>query len=538
MAVADIINSGGSQYTLGGNDYQPNQYDVKGDRVGQTPLDNGQPISNDYSNDTRTSQDWKQDKAQAVYDTQAAKPRDEDNYIYDDTGYAYEKVHNSRLDQMETAFVNYMVAASNPNVSAAQAVMAAGKAAFAQQAVVRRQGQIQAMRDKGYNSQDIDKWTQTGNPEDLIATKGKWQVAGNGILYNPLTSETKDVGLSQSQLLQNQQWQQGFNLDQQKVKYDTSKPIAQLAPGTTAIMPDNSVVQTQPNTGGAGGVVGDGSRLNTQYGWGMVSEDPTHPGQQIFIPYTQGRNAQPFKSGSNIGYQTINADGSLGALSYGPLTAQGASGKASSINETSEQALTGLVDLAKLSYGSGGTWLSNKSNQFGNFFTGNADEFASVEKQSRTNSASGYIDQALAAAAPRALLKVDADAQAARGSVISTMKKPEENQRILNSRISSIAYGQVVAAYVDSHGGHYPSPELATQMRDQRIKEIYIQHPELVNAFGQKEGEKGYTVPPVADNTPPTTTQQQQPPITTQTQRQPVQPGSYRTRAGVGYRIE
>lgn len=198
MSVQDIINSGGSQYTLGGTNYDPKQYNVNGQEVGQTPLSDGRTISTDFNNDFNTDWDHKQNLVQATQHARGDQPRDEENYIYGGiSNHPYEKVHNTRADQMETAFVNYMVAALNPNITAGQAVFNAGQALFNQQAVVRRQNNIDEMEAKGYNPQDIEKYIQTGKPEDLIATKGKEEYdAESGTIFNPLTGVVRSVGVS------------------------------------------------------------------------------------------------------------------------------------------------------------------------------------------------------------------------------------------------------------------------------------------------------------------------------------------------------
>lgn len=184
----------GSQILPVKQDYQSQQYNAQGRPLSQTPPDNGAPIANDYVNDTRTAADHKADALQASRDTQSVQDNS-DKYVSPDTGYAYQKVSNSRMDQVKAAMMAYSVAYLTNGGDGAKAALQAGAAVEHQNGLAQRQALIPSLEKKGYNPMDIEKWMQTNDPKDLIANKGKWEYH-NGLLINPLTGDHQDLGMT------------------------------------------------------------------------------------------------------------------------------------------------------------------------------------------------------------------------------------------------------------------------------------------------------------------------------------------------------
>lgn len=534
MSVMDIINSGGSQFTLGGSNYDPKQYNVNGQEVGQTQLSDGRTISTDFSNDSRTDQDHKQDLVQATQDVRSTQPRDEENFIYGGTSnHPYEKVHNTRADQMETAFVNYMVAALNPKISAGQAVMNAGQALFNQQAVVRRQDTIDELESKGYNPQDIEKYIQTGKPEDLIATKGKEIYdAESGTIYNPLTGVVRYIGVSGAVQQRLDTNKTNAYSQMQQTQYNIKKPLAELPQGTTALMPDLSVVTTQPKEGG-GGMGGSTVNYNEQLGtYGYFTQLPS--GERAFV-HTSNRGVES-KSGSNMIYDIVDDTGNRIRTETGPASAQGSSGRNLAIMGSSTEALGTAKELANMHYNASNTFAGPIIEGLKRTYNDREQsEFESINKQLSTQTKTVLADRAVQSTTPRAVLQADMKIQTEQGGKSSVYKTNKEDQRIFNQQLDILAGAQVAAEYNDTHGGRSMPLDQYEAAREQRLHEILSANPELLNAFGQKPGSKDYTDPtPYMQNTNQPNVQQpiQQPQSVPQ-----VQNGMNRTRRGTGYTV-
>lgn len=190
MAVQDIFNNGNFQLPTQ-QDYQPSQFNAKGDSLSPTPT--GAPISVDADNDQRNSQQFKKDALQAQQDTAAAY--DTTNKIVGSTGYHYDKIDETRAGQARSAAMafaeGYLSHMGDQGAATAAGALGASQAVSNHAGALKRQSLIQDLESKGYNPIDIDKWVQTGDTKDLVVNKGSWKNDGHGTLYNDLTGETK-----------------------------------------------------------------------------------------------------------------------------------------------------------------------------------------------------------------------------------------------------------------------------------------------------------------------------------------------------------
>lgn len=194
MAVQDILNNGAYNFKLPTQeDYQPDQFNAKGDSLSPTPT--GAPISVDADNDQRNSQQFKRDALQAQQDTAAAY--DTSNKIVGSTGYQYEKIDDTRAGQARSAAMafaeGYLSHMGDQGAATAAGALGASQAVSNHSGALKRQSLIQDLESKGYNPIDIDKWIQTGDTKDLVVNKGSWTSDGNGYMHNTLTGEIKQM---------------------------------------------------------------------------------------------------------------------------------------------------------------------------------------------------------------------------------------------------------------------------------------------------------------------------------------------------------
>lgn len=210
MAIQNILNGSGgqAQYMLSPEDYNPTQSNVLGQDLAPTPTDNGQQISVDYTNDGRTAQDYKQQAMQAQQDASASA--DDSHKLKGESGFSYEKVDSSRVNQMLTAIAAFGVNYIGSDDGGANAVRAAGMAVNDLVNQGHRQSQIKDLEAKGYNPVDIQRWIETGNTKDLLTNKGK-ETVQNGFLVNDLTGTTKKLGLNSMQ-------EAGLQMDQAQLQ--------------------------------------------------------------------------------------------------------------------------------------------------------------------------------------------------------------------------------------------------------------------------------------------------------------------------------
>ncbi|EHT3579225.1 hypothetical protein KXY27_004544 [Salmonella enterica] len=219
-----------------GDQYQPTKSNVLGQPLAPTAGYSDELPAMDFSNDTRTPEDWKQGARQANIDADPYPDVDQDNFYVSQKGNKYQKVSNSRVDQMMAAVGAYLstdLAEDNPG----KAAMAAGQAVYSLDAKAKRFAQIDKLEalDK-YNDIDIDKWVETGDNADLIRNQGKWQNMGNGIEANTLTGETRQIaGWQPTQNIS------AVNTGDQVVFYDkkTGQVVNNVA---TGVKPTNGVV--------------------------------------------------------------------------------------------------------------------------------------------------------------------------------------------------------------------------------------------------------------------------------------------------------
>lgn len=198
----------GSASTLGAGSYDDKQYNSVGEPLEQTPLNNGEPIANDYENDQRNAMDVKKSMHQAkqdtanVYDDEDENP---DDYIVFNDGTKTKKVDDSHLTtglKAATGFLtNYLAHMSeDANKAIAAGAEGAGKAVSAHEDLIKRQNILKDLDNKTdsfgnplYNSMDIIKYGETGDLRDLTANQGKWTSDGNGWMHNTLTGQSRQI---------------------------------------------------------------------------------------------------------------------------------------------------------------------------------------------------------------------------------------------------------------------------------------------------------------------------------------------------------
>ncbi|ELK9995654.1 hypothetical protein RWE39_004388 [Salmonella enterica] len=246
-----------SNFSLFDNDqYDPMKSNVLGQNLAPTAGYSDELPAMDFDNDTRTPEDWKQGARQANIDADPYPDADQDNYYVSQKGNKYQKVSNSRVDQMMAAVGAYLttdLAEDNPG----KAAMAAGQAVYTLEGKAKRFSQIDHLESTGrYADIDIDKWVETGDNADLTRNQGKWQNMGNGIEANTLTGETRQIaGWQPTQNIA------AVNAGDQVVFYDRktgqvvnnvatgAKPTAGLAsPGLDEL--ENGSVQTRTDENG------------------------------------------------------------------------------------------------------------------------------------------------------------------------------------------------------------------------------------------------------------------------------------------------
>ncbi|EIH1265674.1 hypothetical protein LLL17_004304 [Salmonella enterica] len=176
---------------FGGDDYNPTQSNVLGQNL--APINNqGTLAATDAQNDLRTPEQYKQD-AQLANSIATNAPDEDDNYITSQNGNKYEKVNNSKWDQSLAAAATYMSTYFATGGNVGKAGIATGQALYDMDAKAHRLGQADKLEGQGFNSLDIQNWINSGDKKDLVTNKGQWQSGGNGVMFNNLTGETRQI---------------------------------------------------------------------------------------------------------------------------------------------------------------------------------------------------------------------------------------------------------------------------------------------------------------------------------------------------------
>lgn len=176
---------------FGGDDYNPTQSNVLGQNL--APINNqGTLAATDAQNDTRTPEQYKQD-AQLANKVASNSKDEEDNYITSANGNKYEKVNDSDWHNGLAAASNYMAAYFATGGNVGKAAMAAGQAVDANEQQAHRLSQADKLEEQGFNPLDIQNWIKSGDKKDLVTNKGQWQSGGNGVMFNNLTGETRQI---------------------------------------------------------------------------------------------------------------------------------------------------------------------------------------------------------------------------------------------------------------------------------------------------------------------------------------------------------
>lgn len=176
---------------FGGDSYNPTQSNVLGQSL--APINpQGELAASDPQFDTRDPLQIKQD-AQTANRIATNSADEDENYIKSANGNKYEKVDDSDWHNGLTAAAEYMTSyfASGGNVGVA--AKAAGSALYANEAKAHRLGQVNDLENAGMNPLDIQAWINSGNKQDLTRNKGQWQSGGNGVMFNNLTGETRQI---------------------------------------------------------------------------------------------------------------------------------------------------------------------------------------------------------------------------------------------------------------------------------------------------------------------------------------------------------
>ncbi|EEO8179066.1 hypothetical protein G7D34_003697 [Salmonella enterica] len=180
-------------FSLFDDSYDPTKSNVLGENLAPTAGYSNELPALDFSNDTRTAQDWKEQARQANIDANPNPDIDDDSMYTSTAGNRYKKVNNSRADQVLAAvgaFLSTDIATGNGGAAA----QAAGKAVYNLEGQAKRFSQIDKLEATGrYNTIDIDKWIETGDNADLTRNAGKWQNMGNGMEANTLTGESRQI---------------------------------------------------------------------------------------------------------------------------------------------------------------------------------------------------------------------------------------------------------------------------------------------------------------------------------------------------------
>ncbi|HDS4910786.1 TPA: hypothetical protein QH056_001821 [Klebsiella oxytoca] len=529
MAVQDYFNNSVGLPTH--QDYQPNQFNSKGESLSPTPT--GAPITVDVDNDNRNGLLLKQQALQATQDTLSVY--DTSNKIVGSTGYLYEKIDDSRPTQARNAAMafaeGYFSHMGDQGQAIAAGALGASQSVSNINGSIKRQSLIPYLESKEYNPIDIDKWIKTGDTKDLIVNKGKYEYdPESGTVWNPLTGNVRYIGVSGAVQQRLDTNRMNADTQMQEMQYNTKKPLAVIPEGNTAIMPDSSVVTTQPKVGGGVG----GSTVNYNEQLGSYGYNTTLPSGEHAFVHTSNRGVES-KSGSNIIYDIIDDNGNRIRTETGPALSQGASGRNLAIMGSSTEALNTASSLANMHYNTSNTAVGPVIEDSKRFLNSrDQNDFESTNKQLSTQVDTVLADRAVQSTTPRAVLQADMKIQTQQGGKISVYKSDKENQRTLNQQLDILAGAQVAAEYNDTHGGRSMPLDQYDAARKQRLQEILSEHPEYLNAFGQEPGSKNYTDPtPYIQNT-------NQLPVSQAPTQQPqtVQNGMNRTRRGTVYEVK
>ncbi|EKE9051054.1 hypothetical protein OXE08_004521 [Salmonella enterica] len=192
MGLLDTLFKDDDQtLNFAGSDYKPTQSNVLGDQLAPT-TPQGDLASVDPDNDNRSALQFKTDAQEAQKDASNA-PDEDNNKFISESGNKYDDVPNSTLHQGLAAAANYLTAYFATDGNVGKAAYAAGQAVSDQDAKAHRLSQVNDLEKKGYNPMDIQNWINSGDKKDLVTNKGTWQSGGNGVIFNNLTAETRQI---------------------------------------------------------------------------------------------------------------------------------------------------------------------------------------------------------------------------------------------------------------------------------------------------------------------------------------------------------
>ncbi|WBM71925.1 hypothetical protein OH773_06705 [Buttiauxella sp. WJP83] len=249
MSVYDYFNYGAGAQLGVQPDYNQQQFNTQGESLAPTPPANNVPVANDYSNDQRTAQDYKQQARQAQIDTMGAQNTD-GKYVFKD-GYMMDKTPDDRVSMGRNAamayMTNYLANMGDQNQAIAAGAMGASNAVAQHDARLKREGMLSQLESTGrYNSLDMAKWAETGDTKDLIANQGTWTSDGNGFMHNTLTGESKRI--------------EGYQDQKKLTQVDTGDEIHFVndAGETIKVLPKNMTPEQKAEMGvtGSGGGIG------------------------------------------------------------------------------------------------------------------------------------------------------------------------------------------------------------------------------------------------------------------------------------------
>lgn len=216
--------------------------------------------------------------------------------IGSNSGTRYGYVRNDRGSQIMTMLAHYANTYLETNGDSNAAVQAGSQAVQDHNDMAWRSRQAEMLDGEGYDPLGINQWVKTGENKDLVTGQGQM------IVTDPSTGKKIRVSAEEARAMQeqkdreaqqtvaNKQWEEGHQLDVQNTNYNTSKPIVTMGQGETAVMPDQSVVQTAPKTTNAGGA-------NSVNGGAMTWTDPETGEQGVVAVNSRGTPLIDNKSG-------------------------------------------------------------------------------------------------------------------------------------------------------------------------------------------------------------------------------------------------
>lgn len=266
---------------------------------------------------------------------------DRDIYVSPNTNYEYKRVDEDKSSAVWMGALNFLSSylATGGDANPQQAIGAGMMGAYSgyknQEDKQHRFKQIDYLEKKGYNPVDINEYVQVGDRKLLVRNQEKWQSAGNGMLFNNVTGESKMV--------------EGYQPKQGQVKtidlgnrvgiLDNQGNITQYLPKGAA--PKMFAPQGQ-------GASGAGTWI--PLGNGQVYNNKTMEVRDLGLNTTGGSSQDPDVYQKEDGTWMIKKTNSKGVTDYevaGPqMQKQLSANAAANIESPTEARMSGDIDIA------------------------------------------------------------------------------------------------------------------------------------------------------------------------------------------------